>query len=142
MLLQLYFDSNASSIILFILSLLLLLSKSNKESKKGTRDEIPERGARLLALQELHTRPCHHICTGNFSIGVYKYARPGSISDFIVVFRVACSASYEIQIVIEDIANDSQQAQVFLSRREILTMSPPSDSKQELIRILMPVLSK
>ena len=40
LLLKLYFDCNPSSIVYFILSILLLLSKPKKESKKRTKYDI------------------------------------------------------------------------------------------------------
>ena len=43
-----------------------------------------------------------------FCVGVYKYARSGSLSDWIVVFKFACGASYEIQSVIEAISAAAQ----------------------------------
>ena len=54
---------------------------------------------------------------GSFYVGVYKHARPGSISNRIIVFKVTRGASYEIQGIIEAIAADSQQDPIFLSRR-------------------------
>ena len=55
---------------------------------------------------------------GCFSVGVYKYARPGCLYDWIVVFKVSCGESYESQVVIEDIAAASQKDPILLSRRE------------------------
>ena len=54
---------------------------------------------------------------GYFSVGVYKYARPGCLYDWIVVFKVTRGASYVIQSVIEAIASADQQAPIFLSRK-------------------------
>ena len=50
----------------------------------------------------------------SFCVDVYKYARPGSLSDRIVVFKVSLSASYEIKSVIEAIASADHQAPIFL----------------------------
>ena len=58
------------------------------------------------------------IVRGSLSIGVYKYARPGSLSNWIVVFKVARGASHEIQIVIEAIVAAAKKAPIFLSRQE------------------------
>ena len=33
------------------------------------------------------------VVRGSFSVGIYKYARPGSLSDWIVVLKVMCGAS-------------------------------------------------
>ena len=52
-----------------------------------------------------------------FSVGVYKYARPGCLKDWIVVFKVTCVASYKIQSGIGAIASADQQAPIFLSRK-------------------------
>ena len=58
------------------------------------------------------------VVQGSFSIGIYKYARSGSISDWIVFLKVDCGASYESQSGIEAIASADQKDPIFLSRRE------------------------
>ena len=55
---------------------------------------------------------------GSFYVGVYKYARPGSIYNWIVVFTVACSVSNYRQGVIEAITAADHQDPIFLSRQE------------------------
>ena len=57
------------------------------------------------------------VLQGYFSDGVYKYARPVYLYDWIVVFKVTCSASYESQSVIEAIAAADQQAPILLSSK-------------------------
>ena len=58
------------------------------------------------------------VVQGSFSVGVYKYARPGSLYDWIIVFKFAHGASYKSQSVIEAIAAAAQQAPIFLSGQE------------------------
>ena len=55
------------------------------------------------------------VIRGSFYVGVYKYARPGYLSDWIVVFKVARGAIYERQSVIEAISAADKQAPIFLS---------------------------
>ena len=55
------------------------------------------------------------VVRGYFYVRVYKYSRPESLSDWIVVFKVARGESCEIIFFIEAIADASQQAQIFLS---------------------------
>ena len=55
---------------------------------------------------------------GYFSVGVYKYSRPGSLYDWIVVFKANRCTSNERQILIEAIADAAQQAPTLLSRQE------------------------
>ena len=69
--------------------------------------------ARKICIHDLDTM----VLQGSFSVGVYKYARPGSISDWIVVFKVTRDASYDIQSVIEAIAYADHQAPILLSRK-------------------------
>ena len=58
------------------------------------------------------------VIQGYFFVGIYKYAMPGSLSDWIFVFKVARSASYDAQSFIGTISADSKQAQIFLSSQE------------------------
>ena len=58
------------------------------------------------------------VVQGSLSVGVYKYARPDSLPDWIVVFKVAHGASYKRQSAIEATAAADQQAPIFLSRQE------------------------
>ena len=73
-------------------------------------NEMPDWRARFVT--------CKRFINGSFYFGVYKYARPGSLSDCIVLFKVARDERYKIQSVIEDTAAAAQQAPILLSRRE------------------------
>ena len=78
------------------------------------KDEIMDRRARFLARKIFINNLAIMVVRGSLYVGVYKYARPGSLSDWIVVFKVNQGASYKSQNVIEDIAADAQQAPIFL----------------------------
>ena len=72
------------------------------------KDEMPDRRARVLARKRFLHNLAIMVVRVSFSVGVYKHARAGSLSDWIVVFKVACSASYDIQSVIEAISAAAQ----------------------------------
>ena len=52
---------------------------------------------------------------GYFSVGFYKYVRPDSLSEWIVVLKVDCGASQKSQSVIEAIAASTHEDPIFLS---------------------------
>ena len=81
------------------------------------KDEMPDRRAIFLACKIFINNLAIIIGRGYFSVGVYKYARPGYLYNWIFVFKVTRSASYEIQSVIEAIAAADQQAPILLSRK-------------------------
>ena len=81
------------------------------------KDEIPDRRARFLAFNIFINSLAVMVVQGYFSVGVYKYARPGYLYDWIVVFNVTRVASYDIQSVIEAIAYADHQAPILLSRK-------------------------
>ena len=58
------------------------------------------------------------IVRGSFYVGVYKYSRPGSVSDWKVLFKVACGTIYESQSAIDAIYVSAHKDQIFSSRRE------------------------
>ena len=58
------------------------------------------------------------VVQGSFYFGVYKYARTGSLYDWMVVFKVTLGASYKSQSVIEAIDDADKKAPIFLSRKE------------------------
>ena len=68
-------------------------------------DEIPDCRARVLARKRFVYNLAIMVVWGSFSVGVYKHATPGSISDCIVLLKFACGASYERQSIIEAIAD-------------------------------------
>ena len=82
------------------------------------KDEMPDRRARVLARKQFTNNLYIMVVCGYFYVGVYKYARPVSLQDWIVVFKVTHGAMYKIQSVIEAIATASQQAPIFLLRQE------------------------
>ena len=82
------------------------------------KDRIMDHQARFLARKIFINDLVIMVVRGSFYVGVYKYVNPGSLSDWIVVFKVACGASYEIQSVIDSIAYDAQQVPILLSRQE------------------------
>ena len=81
------------------------------------KDEMPDRRDRFLAFKRLINNLAVMVVQGYFSVGVYKYARPGCLYDWMVVFKVTHVASYEIQSVIEAIAYADHQAPILLSRK-------------------------
>ena len=81
------------------------------------KDGMPDRQAIFLACKRFINNLAIMVGRGYFSVGVYKYVRPGYLYNWIVVFKVTRSASYEIQSVIEAIAAADQQAPIFLSRK-------------------------
>ena len=52
------------------------------------KDEMPDRRARLLAFKIFINNLAIMVVQGYFSVGVYKYARPGYLYDWIFVFKV------------------------------------------------------
>ena len=68
------------------------------------KDKILDRRSRVLVCKRFIHKLAIMVVRGSFYVGVYKYARPGSFSDWIVVLKVARGASYEIQSVIEAIS--------------------------------------
>ena len=106
------------------------------------KDEMTDHQARFLTRKIFVHYLVIMIVRGYFSDVVYKYTRRVSISDWIVVFKVDRGAIYKSQNFIENIADATQQAPIFLSRREILTMSHPSDLKPVLTRRFLLVFSR
>ena len=89
------------------------------------KDEMPDHLSIVLSCKSIVLackRFIHYLVIkvlwGSLSVGVYNYAIPGSIYDCIVLFKVARDASYEIQSVVEDIADAYQKAPIFLSKQE------------------------
>ena len=80
--------------------------------------KMPDRRDRFLTCEIFINNLSIVVVRGYFSVYVYKYASPGSLSKYIVVFKVNSGASYERQSIIEAISAASQQAPIFLSRRE------------------------
>ena len=74
--------------------------------------------ARVLACRIFSHYLAIFFLLDSLSVGVYKYARPVSLSDCIFVLKVARSVSYESQGAIEAIAAADQQVPIFLSRQE------------------------
>ena len=70
--------------------------------------KITDRRAIVLARKISVNNLAIMVVQGSFPVGVYKYASPGSLSNWIVVFKVIHGASYEIQSVIEAIAASAQ----------------------------------
>ena len=72
------------------------------------KDDIPYFQAIVLA----HNRFVHDLSImvvwGYFYLVVYKYSRPGSLSNWIFVFKVARGASYKIQSGIEAVGSASR----------------------------------
>ena len=56
-------------------------------------DEISDSRSRVLACKRFLHNLSIMVVWGSFSVVVYKYEKPGSISDWIVLFKVACGAS-------------------------------------------------
>ena len=108
------------------------------------KDEMPYRRSRVLICKRFVKYLDIMVLQGSFSVGVYKYARPGSISDWIVVFRVTRDASYDIQSVIEAISAAAQQAPMFLSRREnsnyIASIRSKNGVKKNLVAGILQVM--
>ena len=82
------------------------------------KDEMPDRQARVLARKRFINDLPTMVVRGYFYVGIYKYARPGSISDWIVVFKVARSKIYEIQGIIEARSSADKHDPIFLSSQE------------------------
>ena len=57
--------------------------------------KILDRRSRVLAPKIFVNNLAIMVVWGSFSVGVYKYASPGSIYDWIVVFKVTRGASYK-----------------------------------------------
>ena len=79
---------------------------------------MPYCRARVLARKRFVHNLAIMVVWGYFFVGVYKYESAGSLSDWIVVFKVTCGASYKSQSVIDFIAAASQQTETLLSRQE------------------------
>ena len=82
------------------------------------KDEIPDRRAIFLAHKRFINNLGIMVVRDSFCVGFYEYAKPGSLSGWIVVFKVACGTRYKIQSVVEAIDAASQKSPIFLSRRE------------------------
>ena len=76
------------------------------------KDEIPDRQARFLACNRFVHNLFFMVVLSSFSVGVYKYARPGSLYHWVFVFKVACGASYESQSFVGSIDDAVQQAPI------------------------------
>ena len=72
------------------------------------KDETPDRRARVLARKRFVHNLAIMVIRGSFSFDIYKYARHGSLSDWIVLFKFAHGQSYKSQSVIEAIASAAQ----------------------------------
>ena len=102
------------------------------------KDEMTNCRARFLT--------CKRFINLSFYVGVYKYTRTGSLSDCIVLFKVARDASYKSQSVIKDITAASKQAPILLSRREtsdyVSSIRSETGDKKKLaagiLQIIMP----
>ena len=57
------------------------------------KDEMTDRRARFLAFKIFINNLAVMVVRGYFSVGVYKYAKPGYLYDWIVVFKVTCVKS-------------------------------------------------
>ena len=82
------------------------------------KDEIMDNRSRVLARKRYVHKLSVMVVWGYFYVGTYKYARPGSLSDLIDVFKVTCGARYNSKSIIESIAAADMKAPIFLSRRE------------------------
>ena len=82
------------------------------------KDEITYLRDRFLARKRFVHDLYIMVVRGSFSVGVYKYARPGSLYDWIVVLKVTHGASYESKSAVEAIDDAAQQALTFLTRWE------------------------
>ena len=82
------------------------------------KDEIRDHRSGFLS----HKISVHHldimVVQRYFCVGAYKYARPGSISNWVVLFKVSLGASYESQSVIEAISSAANQAPILLSSQK------------------------
>ena len=88
------------------------------EIKCINKNEIPDLQARVLAGKSFIKDLDIMVVQGSFYFGVYKYARTGSLYDWMVVFKVTLGASYKSQSVIEAIDDADKKAPIFLSRKE------------------------
>ena len=82
------------------------------------KDEILDRQSRVLSRKRFLHDLYIMVARGSLYIGVYRYKRPISTSDLIVVFKVARGVSYERKGVIEAIADAAQKYPILLSRQE------------------------
>ena len=82
------------------------------------KDKMTDRRARVLARKRFVHDLAIMVVRGYLSVGIYKYGRHGSISDWIAVFKVARGASYDSQSVIGAIDTAAHQAPMFLTRQE------------------------
>ena len=80
------------------------------------KDEIPDRLSRVLGRKIFINNISIMVVQGYLYVGVYKYTRLGSLSDWMFVFKVAHGTIYWVLSVIEAIAASAQQAPIFLSR--------------------------
>ena len=72
------------------------------------KDEMLDPRDRVLTCKRFVHDLSIMVVWGSFSVGVYKYARPGSLSKLIAVFKVACSAIYDTQSAIDALAAADQ----------------------------------
>ena len=82
------------------------------------KDEMPYHRARILTRKRFVHNISIMVVRGYSSVGLYNYARPGSLSYWIVMFKVSRGERYKSQSVIEAINAADMQAPIFLSRRE------------------------
>ena len=81
------------------------------------KDEMLDRRSRVLTRKRFVHNFYSMVVRVSLYVVVYKYARPGSHYDWVVVFKVSWGASYDIQSGIEAISAAAQQDPIFLSRR-------------------------
>ena len=72
------------------------------------KDEITDCWARILTHKIFIHNLAIMVVQVSFYVGFYKYESPESICVWIVVFKVACGASYERQSVIDAIVAAAQ----------------------------------
>ena len=82
------------------------------------KDKMPYRRSRVLICKRFVKYLDIMVLQGSFSVGAYKFLKPGSISEWMVLFKVARGASYESQSAVEEIYAAAQQAPILLSRQE------------------------
>ena len=78
------------------------------------KHEIPDHRARVIDCKRFINDFVIMVVQVSVNVGVYKYARHGSLSDWKVVFKVACDESYDIQRVIDSVSAATQQNPILL----------------------------
>ena len=82
------------------------------------KDKMPYRRSRVLICKRFVKYLDIMVLQGSFSVGAYKCLKPGSISEWMVLFKVARGESYESQSAIEEIYAAAQWDPILLSRQE------------------------